>query len=115
MGAIGAHAVAAPDAETAQRLRGWIEVASTFQLFHALALLAVALIARFGSSQALVFGGLAFAVGSLCFSGGLYLQAFAGMTLGPVIPLGGTLFILGWLALAWHGLRALPDADKNRR
>jgi uncharacterized membrane protein YgdD (TMEM256/DUF423 family) len=47
------------------------------------------------------------------FSGGLYLRAFAGLaSLGPVVPIGGTLYILGWLLIAVLGIVA---AIKARR
>ena len=72
-----------------------------YHLLHALALVATgALSARF-EPRRLVFAGLCFAAGILLFSGSLYALALGGpRLLGPVTPLGGVAFILGWLALA---------------
>ena len=39
---------------------------------------------------------LCWLVGVLAFSGGLYLHAFAGISLGPVVPIGALVMILGW-------------------
>jgi len=48
--------------------------------------------------------GWSVAAGMLLFSGGLYGLALDWGRLLPVIPAGGTLFILGWVALALHAL-----------
>jgi uncharacterized membrane protein YgdD (TMEM256/DUF423 family) len=49
---------------------------------------------------------VAFVLGILLFSGSLYgLALGAPRALGAVAPVGGTLFILGWIALAVAALR----------
>ena len=102
-GAFGAHALKArlaPDA-----LAAW-ETGVRFQLVHALALLAVGLLAR-QVGLPLRGSGLAFAWGTVLFSGSLYVLALGGPRwLGPVTPVGGVLLIAGWvlLALAARGL-----------
>jgi len=74
-----------------------------YQGIHALALLAVGLIDRRADSRALRIAGWAFASGILLFSGSLYLLAITDARwLGMVTPFGGTAFLLGWGALAWH-------------
>ncbi len=76
-----------------------LDSALAIQAMHALALLAVALLlARWGSA-AVRLAGLAFMAGTLLFCGAVLLRALAGLSLGPVAPLGGGLLILGWLAL----------------
>jgi uncharacterized membrane protein YgdD (TMEM256/DUF423 family) len=76
-----------------------LDSALAIQAMHALALLAVALLlARWGGA-ALRLAGLAFLVGTLLFCGAVLLRALAGVSLGPVAPLGGSLLIIGWLAL----------------
>src|SRR5438270_215912 len=76
----------------------------SYQLYHALALLAVGIVlARFSTqgSTWLSAAGWLFAAGSLLFSGSLYLLALSGTTwLGAITPLGGVAFLLGWLAVA---------------
>jgi len=77
-----------------------------YQGMHALALLAVGLLGRDGPGKVLNLAGWAFATGILLFSGSLYLLALTDIRwLGAVTPLGGTAFLLGWGALAWHAAR----------
>ncbi len=109
LGALGAHA-----AETGSQARAWIETAQSYQMPHALGLLFIGLLAMQRPGPLLTLSALALFLGSLCFSGGLYLQAFDLLYPGPVIPLGGGLFILGWVALAGHALRALSVAKPKR-
>ena len=81
-----------------------------YQSIHALALLAVGILADRGRpSRALDLAGWSFAVGILLFSGSLYLMALTDIRLlGAVTPFGGTAFLIGWAALAWHAFRAAP-------
>jgi uncharacterized membrane protein YgdD (TMEM256/DUF423 family) len=41
-----------------------------------------------------------FLIGTVCFSGSLYLMAFTGLNLGYVTPFGGVAFMVGWLVMA---------------
>ena len=90
---------------------GLLEVFQTgveYQAMHALALLAVGLLGRDGRSRALKLAGWAFATGILLFSGSLYILALTDIRwLGAITPFGGTAFLLGWGALAWHAGREL--------
>ncbi len=73
-----------------------------YQGIHALALLAVGLLAQQQDSRALNISGWAFATGILLFSGSLYLLAMVdARMLGIVTPFGGAAFLIGWGALAW--------------
>lgn len=77
-----------------------------YQALHALALLVVGLLAQGGHVPALRLAGWAFATGILLFSGSLYLLALTDARwLGAVTPFGGTAFLIGWAALAWHAYR----------
>lgn len=77
-----------------------------YQALHGLALLAVGLLGRDGYSRALNLSGWAFAIGILVFSGSLYLLALTDARwLGAATPFGGTAFLIGWGALAWHAAR----------
>ncbi len=100
LGAFGAHALR--DRLGADLLNTF-ETAVRYQMYHALALLAVGLILSCFSSSAFVpASGWLFIVGIILFSGSLYLLCFTGVRwLGAITPLGGVAFILGWLALAW--------------
>ncbi len=73
-----------------------------YQMYHALALLSAGLAYILIPSQRklLAWAGYAFIGGIIFFSGSLYIIVFAGVKMGYVTPLGGTLFVLGWLLLA---------------
>jgi uncharacterized membrane protein YgdD (TMEM256/DUF423 family) len=77
------------------------ETGVRYQMYHALALLAVAwAVGRWAGSPWLTVAGWAFVAGIVLFSGSLVIMALTGMRwLGAVTPLGGTAFILGWLCL----------------
>ena len=78
------------------------ETGARYQMYHALALLAVAWAATRWPGGAVSAAGWLFVAGTLLFSGSLYLLAVTGLrVLGAVTPFGGLAFILGWLALAW--------------
>jgi uncharacterized membrane protein YgdD (TMEM256/DUF423 family) len=84
----------------------WIETAARYQMYHALALLAVALLARepFGQSPVLAIAGWGFAGGTVLFCGSLYLLALTGLKFFAwLTPLGGLAFLAGWAALARQG------------
>lgn len=111
LGAFGAHALKSRLAEAS--LQTW-QTAVSYQLVHALALLAVGILIRLGAQaggapdRLLGLAGGGFALGVLLFSGSLYLLALGGPRwLGPVTPLGGLAFIAGWLLLAVAVLRPL--------
>lgn len=72
--------------------------AAHLQLVHSLALLAIAAIRDDRPRWRNIAAGL-FVLGILAFCGGLYAMAFLGAPATPLIPVGGTAFILGWLAL----------------
>jgi uncharacterized membrane protein YgdD (TMEM256/DUF423 family) len=100
-GAFGAHALRAR--LDARALEIW-ETAARYQMYHALALVLVALlIERAGAGPRgtwLRVAGWAFVAGTLLFSGSLYALALTGVTkLGAITPLGGVAFIAGWVAL----------------
>jgi uncharacterized membrane protein YgdD (TMEM256/DUF423 family) len=99
-GAFGAHAVR--DRLSADMLQVF-QTGVAYQMYHALALLAVGiLLARFSvdGSPWLTAAGWLFVGGTVLFSGNLYGLSLSGTTwLGAITPLGGVAFLLGWLAL----------------
>ena len=79
------------------------ETAARYQMYHALALVAVGLVAaaRPGGAAAVAVAGWAFLVGTVLFSGSLYALALSGQRwLGAITPFGGVGFLVGWVALA---------------
>jgi len=102
-GAFGAHGLRdrlAPD------MLAVFETAARYQMYHALALLAVAwATARWPESSAGLAGWL-FVAGIAVFSGSLYVLALSGVRwLGAITPLGGLCFLVGWAVLAWTAWR----------
>jgi uncharacterized membrane protein YgdD (TMEM256/DUF423 family) len=80
------------------------ETGARYQMYHALALLAVALLLTRTESPApptLVVAGVAFIAGVAIFSGSLYALSLTGINwLGAITPVGGVAFIIGWGCLA---------------
>lgn len=107
-GAFGAHAL--QDRLDEHSLSIWNKSVQ-YQFYHVLAMLAAILIAEKTESKWAVMSANRFFVGILLFSGSLYLLALRpiiGMNmswLGPVTPVGGVFFILGWVCLLMVALR----------
>lgn len=110
MGAFGAHGLKerfqALGEQTgglaAERLEANFQTAAQYHMYCALALLAVGIMAETGrGSTALQVAGWSFLLGSLIFSGSLYVLAATGIRwLGAITPIGGVAMLIGWLALA---------------
>lgn len=97
-GAFGAHALRT---RVPLDLLVVFETAARYQMYHALGLLAVALLAERISHVGVRAAGWLFLAGTVFFSGSLYALSLTGIrTLGAVTPVGGLCFIAGWLALA---------------
>jgi uncharacterized membrane protein YgdD (TMEM256/DUF423 family) len=90
--AMGAHGAASAQAAD------WLERGSRFQLIHA-AVLVVLGLGR-GQGRWLMAASVLFLLGSILFSGSLYAMALASLPIVYLVPIGGSCFILGWLALA---------------
>jgi uncharacterized membrane protein YgdD (TMEM256/DUF423 family) len=99
LGAFGAHAL---KARLDANLLATFEVGVRYQMYHALALLAVAWACTRWPGTALVAGGWLFVAGTVLFSGSLYALCLSGERwLGAITPIGGAAFMGGWLCLAW--------------
>ena len=99
LGAFGAHALKArltPDRQAT------FETGVRYQMYHALAMLAVTLaMPRVSATGLLDAAGWLFVAGTLLFSGSLYLLCFTHKRwLGAITPFGGLAFIAGWACLA---------------
>lgn len=99
LGAFASHAL--KDRLSEKALAIW-ETGTKYQMYHALALLAIALlIARYPNSRLLVVAGYALVSGVAIFSGSLYALSLSGIKwLGAITPIGGTALIIGWACLA---------------
>lgn len=99
-GAFGAHAL--KEKLTEHYLAIW-ETAVQYQMFHALALLAVGILmspSLFGPVTQLSWAGYLILAGIIIFSGSLYVLSLTGIgILGAITPIGGVAFIAGWIML----------------
>ena len=101
LGAFGAHAL---KSRVTEDLLAVFEIGVRYQMYHALALFAVAWAAAHWPSGWVNASGWLFLVGILVFSGSLYIMTLTGASwLGAITPIGGLCFILGWVALAVFG------------
>ena len=100
--ALGAFAAHALRGRLDAALLATFEVGVRYQMYHALALLAVAWAGTRWPGTAITASGWLFIAGTVLFSGSLYALALSGARwLGPVTPIGGLALLLGWLCLAW--------------
>ncbi|AFY99535.1 DUF423 domain-containing protein [Calothrix sp. PCC 6303] len=99
-GAFASHALRS---QISQRSLEVFEVGTRYQMYHALALLVVALLISQNPSPPLllVISGWLFIAGILIFSGSLYALSLTDIKiLGAITPIGGVAFIAGWIILA---------------
>ncbi len=99
-GAFAAHALKEKLTENALTI---FEKGAKYQMYHALALLLVALLILNNSTAPtyLNVAGFAFIVGIVIFSGSLYTLSLSGIKwLGAITPIGGAAFLIGWGSLA---------------
>lgn len=111
LGALGAHSLKPylpPDSLVSY------ETAVRYHFYHTLALLFVALIQQQTNSKLLQWAGWLFVAGIICFSGSVYFLSTKAVTglvnisfLGPVTPVGGLLFITGWVLLAVSAIKKM--------
>jgi uncharacterized membrane protein YgdD (TMEM256/DUF423 family) len=101
LGAFGAHALQA--LLTPKQLASY-QTGVTYHLFHALGLVVLGVVAQVTRPSPWIGrAGVLLIVGILLFSGSIYAMACgAPRWLGMVAPLGGTSFMLGWIALGMH-------------
>jgi uncharacterized membrane protein YgdD (TMEM256/DUF423 family) len=104
--AAGAFASHALRDQLSERMLGVFETGVRYQMYHALALVLVALLLQRAAAAAAVTGwlvatGWCFVAGVLIFSGSLYSLSLTQIkVLGAVAPLGGVALMVGWGCLA---------------
>lgn len=100
LGAFGAHAL--ENVLDEYGLGVW-ETAVQYQMFHALAIVAIGILMSpklFGAIKQLKVAAICMNLGIIFFSGSLYILALTGIgILGAITPIGGVLFLTGWILL----------------
>ena len=103
-GAAGTHALR--DTLDAGALRTF-ETAARFQMYHSLALLAVGILSTRWQTRVLTASAALFTLGTLLFSGSLYILAMSGIGIfGSIAPIGGVSLMAGWAFLIFAALRS---------
>ena len=102
--AIGAFAAHGLSKVLEPKELAWIETGVRYQMFHTSAILAIGILQlcreSFATNKMANFAAGTWAYGILLFSGSLYALALgASKFLVWVTPIGGTLFLIGWLCL----------------
>ncbi|WP_054636283.1 DUF423 domain-containing protein [Thalassobacillus sp. C254] len=105
LGAFGAHGL---EGRVTDRLMEVYQTGVQYHVMHALGLLAIGLVAAYaGESALLAWAGWVMFAGIVIFSGSLYTMTFTGMSwLGAITPIGGMAFIISWILLVVHVIRA---------
>lgn len=112
LGALGAHAL---KAQLEPQSLASFNTGVRYQAWHAIALLAIAV----GSLNLRYIKGvvICWIIGTFCFSGSIYLLSTSAITgisssiLGPITPIGGLFFIIGWLLIFTSAIRPKKLTD----
>lgn len=100
LGAFGAHALDGVLDNYGETI--WNK-AVKYQMFHAAGIVAVGILSHknlFGEMKSLKWATICMSLGILFFSGSLYILALTGVkVLGAITPIGGCLFLVGWILL----------------
>jgi uncharacterized membrane protein YgdD (TMEM256/DUF423 family) len=82
------------------------DTATRYQMYHAFGMVLSGFAVRIGRDAGAVKAGWLFLAGMFLFCGSLYGVSLLGIRwLGAVTPIGGVLFIVGWLVLGWRAWR----------
>lgn len=107
LGAVGSHFL---DGNIPEKHMKMFEIANQFLMFHTLALLALTFMNRYVKRSYLNITYYMFLIGTIIFSGTLFLASLKEVTgfgigaLGKLTPLGGLLLIIGWLTIIVSGM-----------
>jgi len=89
--------------------------AARYQMYHAPMLVLVGMLLQSQASRLLRAAGSCYLAGVLIFSGLLYAMTFLPRSfdlLGAIVPIGGTLMLLGWALLAAGAVKIQEPADR---
>lgn len=104
LGAFGAHGL---NAVLASHELVTFSTAVRYQMWHSVVLLFLALIVINRPSKLWLSAAALMGLGIVLFSGSLYFLALGGPRwLGPITPVGGMCFILGWLLIVVGAFRS---------
>ncbi|MCH2043549.1 MAG: DUF423 domain-containing protein [Saprospiraceae bacterium] len=116
IGAFGAHGLK-PHLEAVGRLNAF-ETGVEYHFYHTLGMgLLAALCTNRQQDKFLVWAMRCFIIGILFFSGSLYLLSCRDLIganllwLGPITPIGGLFFIVGWLMLLIFAMKDLKTEE----
>ncbi|MCK9394824.1 MAG: DUF423 domain-containing protein [Methylobacter sp.] len=114
MGAFGAHGL---KAVISPEMLAVYQTGVTYQMYHALGLIGIALICRQApDSRLLHWAGWLMFAGILLFSGSLYSLALANHKwLGIITPFGGVCFLAAWLLIALFAIQNIRSSDHYSR
>lgn len=117
IGAFGAHGLKGHLSEYQLNI---FETGNRYHFYHGFGILLIAALSNFISSKKLQLIATLLIIGVVLFSGSLYLLAsreLLGIShwrfLGPLTPIGGVFFILGWTYLAWAAYRSKKEHSKS--
>lgn len=110
-GAFGAHVLSQSfgDAEMA-----WIHTGLTYQSIHTLVVMILGVAMQRQRNVWFYWSSAFLALGTVLFSGSLYCLALSHLRLFAfVTPIGGTLFLVGWILLLIGALRLKKKAERH--
>lgn len=95
-GAFGAHGL---EGKLSEKYMSVWEKATTYQMYHGLGLILIGILSG-TTSMSLNWAGWLLFAGIVFFSGSLYVLALTQIRiLGAITPIGGLMFIAGWIML----------------
>ena len=104
IGSFGAHGL---KSDLGEDLLAIFETAARYQMYHSLAIIFLGLIMNSFQSPLFDWSGWLFILGTLLFSGSLYLLVLTGIkTFGAITPIGGICLLAGWVFLAIGAYKA---------
>lgn len=92
------------------------ETGVKYQLLHSLAILIMAVLYKTSNQKLFITAAYLFSIGIVLFSFSLYLLSLKQLLgisnwtfLGPITPLGGLMFICGWIMVLWAAIKLKHD------
>ena len=103
LGAFGAHGL---NNSLSLKQMATFKTGVTYQFYHGFALLILGILSKTFKDLKTQNCGYFFTFGIIIFSFNCYIYAISGVKgFALIIPIGGILFILGWLSLFWKCLK----------
>ena len=97
LGAFAAHGL---KSKLSENLLDTFQTGVQYQMYHSLALILLVILYRQMPQSLLIYSAGFMFAGIILFSGSLYMLALTQIKwFGPVTPLGGACFIIGWVLL----------------